>query len=201
MALRAKYEHPDGPSHSAYQPKSTLLATVLESFQDHVSDRGLIGVSEGALGTLGFAGLLSSLLGEPAIKAGAIVAALVTILGLFVLLVASRSKLQSRNEVTEQLMRRYYYALESRYHHEWHTRTWDHVISIDRRGNTTEEISCTIVADSEFVDYFTVWSGAGRAWPIPYQRKVRYHVATAMSGAEGGVRPTGTHIWRDRDYL
>lgn len=190
-----------GPPRSAPPPKKPLSSSLLESLQDHVSNTGLIGVTEAVLGVLGFAGLASTLFGEPAIKAGAVVATLVAILGLLVVLATSRSRLQSRNQTLEGLIQHYCYALENRYHHMWRTKSWRQVIVIDDQGNTTEEISCTIVADSEFVDYFSIWCGTGWAWPSHLQKKVRYHLATAKNGAEGGVRPTVTDCWYDRDQL
>jgi hypothetical protein len=166
-----------------------------------VSHTGLVGVIEAVLGVLGFAGLASTLFGEPAIKAGAVVATLAAILGLLVVLSTSRSGLQNRNETLEELIRHYTAALEHRYHHMWRTKTWRQLIVIDEHGNTTEEISCTIVADSEYVDYFSVWCGAGWAWPTHLRKKVKYRITTARNGAEGGVRSIITDSWFDRDKL
>ncbi len=202
VAPKGRDYHPVRPPRPTPPARMTLLSSVLESLQDHVSNTGIVGVAEAVLGVLGFAGLVSSLLGEPAIKIGAIVATLVAILGLLALLAATRSQLQSRNEATEKLVRDYCYALETRYHHMWRTKSWHQVITIDAQGNTTEEISCVIVADSEFVDYFSVWSGSGwAAWPAHYQRKVRFQASTAMNGSEGGVRTAVTHTWYDRHQL
>jgi hypothetical protein len=200
VAPRGRDSHPVEPPRST-SPRTSLLAPLLESLQDHVSSTGIVGVAEAALGVLGFAGLISSLFGEPAIKAGAIVATLVAILGLLVLLTASRSRLQSRNHTLEALLQHYCAALETRYHHLPRTKSWRQVITIDRQGNTTEQISCTIVADSEFVDYFSIWCGTGWTWPVHLQKKVRYCLTTARNGHEGGVRPTVTDSWYDRDRL
>jgi len=178
-----------------------MLASLLESLQDHVSNTGLVGVTEAVLGVLGFAGLASSLFGEPAIKAGAIVATMIAILGLIAVLTTSRSQLQSRNRNLEGLIQHYCAALEQRYHHAWRTKSWYQLISIDQQGNTTEMISCTIAADSEFVDYFSIWCGTGWAWPSHLRRRVKYRLTTAKKGSEGGVRPTVTDSWFDRDRL
>jgi hypothetical protein len=201
VAPSTRTSHTAGPLRGTSAARVTLLSSVLDTVQDHVSSTGIVGVTEGVLGVLGFAGLISSLFGEAAIKAGAIVATMLAILGLFVLLTVSRIQLKSRNEVVEKLVKHYHFALETRYQHAWRTKSWHQIISIDRHGNTTEEIICTIVADSEFVDFFSIWSGTDWDWPAHYQKKVRYHATTAMNGAEGGVRLTGTHTWYDRDRL
>jgi hypothetical protein len=161
----------------------------------------LPGIAEAVLGVLGFAGLISSVVGAPAIKAGAIVATLIAITGLFVVLTTSRSRLHSQNQELAELLRRYCHALETRYHHMWRTTCWRQFIAIDHQGNTTEEISFTIVADSEFVDYVSVWCGSGWAWPTRLQKRVRYNLTTALNGTEGGVRPVVTDSWYDRDEL
>ena len=201
VAPKDRDSQPAGPPRSAPPPRTTLLTPMLESLQDHVASTGLVGVTEAVLGVLGFAGLVSSLFGEPAIKAGAVVATMVALLGLLIVTTAGRTQLQSRNQSLENLLEHYCSALEQRYHHEWRTKSWRQVISIDHQGNTTERISCTIAADSEFVDYFSIWCGAGWAWPRHLRRKVRYRLTTAKKGSEGGVRPTITDSWLDRDRL
>jgi hypothetical protein len=183
-------------------PKMTLLSTTLENLQDHVSNAGIVAVSQAVLGTLGFAGLLSALLGESAIRAGAIVATIVSMFGLFTLLTASRLQLLNRAKTAERLIRDYCFALEERYNHVCQPRIWDDLIQIDTQGNTFEDIKCTIVAESDFVEFFSLWAAAGPTWPSRYQNKVRYSVTTSPNGTKGGVRPRAvTHTWYQPDRL
>lgn len=183
-------------------PKTSLLSTTLENLQDHVSNAGIVAVTEAILGILGFAGLLSAILGESAIRAGAIFATLVCLLGLFTLLTTSRLQLLNRAKTAERLIRDYCFALEERHHHSCQPRTWDQIIRVDARGNTTEEIRCTIVAESDFVEFFSLWAAAGPAWPERFQNKVRFSVTTSTNGDKGGVRPRAvTHAWYQPDRI
>ena len=67
-----------------------MLTGFLSWLQNHVLSAGVVGVVEGVLGILSVGGLLSGLLGSPMIKAAAVVAVLLGVLGLFILLVAAR---------------------------------------------------------------------------------------------------------------
>lgn len=189
------------PVSAETEHKGTVLPALLETFQERVAAAGVVGVSEVVLGILGLAGLASSLFGDSAIRAGAVVAALAAMLGLLVVLAANRKGTRHRAEVAERLLRRYCATLEDRYQHMPRTTEWRQVITIDRKGNSSEQIRCTIVADSDYVDFFSMQSGAGWDWPTRLQNRVRYHVRFAMNGPEGGTHPDVTHAWPTRDRV
>jgi hypothetical protein len=188
--------HPGKVAVPGHSPKTTLLSSTLESLQDYISNASVVATTEAIVGMLSLAGLLCATLGEPEIRASAIVATAVCALALFALLTASRLQLLRRATTAERLIRDYCFALEERYHHSCQPRTWDHVIQIDARGNTVEEIECTIVGESDFVEFFSLWAGAGHDWPERFQGKVRFSVTTSTNGRKGGVRPRAvTHTW------
>lgn len=188
--------HPGKVAIPGRSPKKKLLSATLENLQDYISNASVVATTEAVLVIIGFAGLLGAILAESEVRAGAIIATTVCSLGLFTLVTASRLQLLSRVTTAERLIRDYCFALEERYHHSCQPRTWDHVIQIDARGNTVEEIECTIVAESDFVEFFSLWAGAGHAWPERYQGKVRFSVTTSENGHKGGVRPRAvTHTW------
>ncbi|MFC0546712.1 hypothetical protein [Kutzneria chonburiensis] len=188
--------HPRKVASPGHSPKTTLLSITLDNLRDYISNASMAATTEAVLAVLAFAGLLSATLGEPAIRTGAIVATTACTVALFAFLTASKLHLLSRATTAERLIRDYCFALEERYHHSCQPRTWDHVIQIDARGNTVEEIECTIVAESDFVEFFSLWAGAAHTWPERFQGKVRFSVTTSTNGRKGGVRPRAvTHTW------
>jgi len=174
---------------------TSLLAMLLESIQDHVAHAGVFGLVEGVLGVLAFGGLLSSLLGDSAIKAGAIVAVILGILGLFILLAANRAERRQQSQLDRRLLRKYLAVLEDRFDYAWSTTNWHQTVNIKRNGDTFETITLTLVADCDLLDYFSIWLGPGWEWPSRLQRKVKVSVQTVRIGNEGGTRPDISCAW------
>lgn len=182
------------------KPKS-MRASVLDSLQDYILHAGVLGIVEGVLGVLAFGGLLSALLGSSAIKAGAIVAVMIAYFGLFVLLAANRVEWRRRTELDQRLLTRYCDALKQRHKHSWRYTSWDHVVTVDRNGDTHERIRISAVAESEFLDFLSFWEGPNGAWSERLRRKTIIKVRSVDVDALGGTRYDVTSSWISRNRL
>ncbi|GAA3433867.1 hypothetical protein GCM10018954_034710 [Kutzneria kofuensis] len=169
--------------------------------QDWVIGAGLVGVVDGVLGVLGLGGLLSALLGDPALRAASVVAALFGLLGLFVLLAVHRGESRRRSAQDRRLRLKYQDVLEERFGYAANVRSWWHDVTVRRNGDTFEKITMTLVADSDLLHYVSIWSGAGSDWPERLRRKVHVDVRTPENGFEGGTRPEVTIDWESRGRL
>ncbi|MFD9735468.1 hypothetical protein [Umezawaea sp. NPDC059074] len=179
-----------------------MLGAFVEWLQDYVVHVGMIGVIEGALGILAFAGLLSALLGSAAIKAGAIVVAGLGVLGLFIVLVVNRTEWHRRTELDRRLIRHYCGALRERYNHAWSVVEWDELTVISANGDTTHTISCEAVVECELLDFFSFWNGPNwEGWPDRLRRKVKIKVRSLTVGQEGGTRSDMTWSWISRNRV
>ncbi len=170
--------------------------------QDYVVHVGMIGVVEGALGILAFAGLLSALLGSVAIKAGALVAAGLCTLGLLVVLVADRTALLLRSQLESQLIHRYCRDFTASYGYAWTVLEWDQLTVIESNGDSVQTIKCSAVVEWERLNFFSFWHGPG--WdglPDRLRRKVKISVRNPVVGQEGGTRSDVTWFWIKRNTV
>src|SRR5687768_5980561 len=115
---------------------STMLGSTVEALQSYVLNAGVIGIVEGLLGILAVGGILSALLGQAGVRAAAIVAVIMAVLGLFVLLVANKLEWRRRTELDRRLLRRYCYLLHERCNFTWRITKWRQVVTIEANGDT-----------------------------------------------------------------
>lgn len=181
---------------------TSMFGGFITWLQDHVVYTGVLGVVEGVLGVLAFGGLLSALLGSAAIKAGAIVAVAVGVLGLFFLLVANRLEWRRRTELDRRLLRRYCDTLEKRHGQQWHVAEWDQEVHISENGDVWTRIGLTAVAACDMLDFCSLLDGPNWVdWPDRHRRKVKVKVRSVEAGGEGGTRSDVTFTWTSRSRI
>ncbi|MEO6083820.1 MAG: hypothetical protein ABIQ18_12030 [Umezawaea sp.] len=181
---------------------SSMLGSFVLWLQDSVVQVGLIGIIEGVLGILAFAGLLSALLGSVAIKAAALVLAGLGTLGLFIVLVADRAEGHHRSRLESRLIHRYCRDVTRRIGHAWSVVEWDAITVIGANGDSRQTINCTAVVECEWLDFFSFWDGPNwDGWPERLRRKVKIDVRGPVVGQEGGTRPDVTWSWFSRNRV
>ncbi|MDX8028617.1 hypothetical protein SK803_00270 [Lentzea sp. BCCO 10_0856] len=181
--------------------QSTMLGSTVEALQSYVLNAGVIGVVEGLLGILAFGGILSALLGRTSIRAAAIVAVIVAVLGLFALLAANKLEWRRRTELDRRLLLRYCNLLHERCNFTWRVTDWRQVVTIEANGDTHDKITFTAVPDCDALDFLTFWEGPNWDWPARYQRKTQVHVRSVELEGEGGTRFDATTCWLSRGRL
>ncbi|MEU8631286.1 hypothetical protein AB0C38_03890 [Amycolatopsis sp. NPDC048633] len=172
-----------------------MLKSFLGWLRDYVLYTGIVGLAEGVLGILAFGGLLSVLLGNSAIKAGAIVAVLLGVIGLYILLIANRVEWRSRTELDRRLLERYCRVLRERHGHSWRIASWVECAEVRANGDATEVITVKAVVECDFLDFFAVRTGAGWNQPEKARRKVKVAVKTIEVDGIGGTRRDTTSTW------
>jgi hypothetical protein len=179
-----------------------MLGSFVEWIQDYVVHAGIIGVFEGILGLLAFSGLLSALLGSAAIKATAVIAAGLGVLGLFVVLVVNRTEWHRRTELDRRLIRHYCDELKERYQHAWSITEWDGLTVIAANGDAQQMITCAAVVECDLLDFFSFWDGPNwEGWHDRMRRKVKIKVRSLTVGQEGGTRSDVTESWASRNRV
>ena len=116
-----------------------MLGSTVEALQSYVLNTGVIGIVEGLLGILAVGGILSALLGQTGVRAAAIVAVIVAVVGLFVLLVANKLEWRRRTELDRRLLRRYCDRLHERCNFTWKITEWRQVVTIEANGGVQED--------------------------------------------------------------
>jgi hypothetical protein len=188
-------------SRPAVKPTS-MIASFTEWLHDHIFYTGVVGIVESVLGILAFGGVLSVVFGSPTIKAAAVVAAVLGVLGLFVLLVANRTEWRRRSDQDRRLIRHYCDELKERYQHAWTITSWTCVTTIAPNGDTQLVITCTAVVECELLDFFSIWDGPNwDGWPDRFRRRVRIKVRRHSGNPNGGTRPDVTSTWMARNRI
>jgi hypothetical protein len=188
-------------SRPAVKP-SSMIASFTEWLHDYIFYTGVIGIVESVLGILAFGGALSVIFGSPTIKAAAVVAVLLGVLGLFILLVANRTEWRRRSDRDRRLIRHYCDELKERYQHAWTITSWTCVTTIAPNGDTRVVITCTAVVECELLDFFSIWDGPNwDGWPERFRRRVRIKVRRHSEHPHGGTRPDVTTSWMARNRI
>lgn len=179
-----------------------MLGSTVEALQSYVLNAGVIGVVEGLLGILAFGGILSAVLGRTGIRAAALVAVIVAILGLFIVLVANKLEWRRRTELDRRLLLRYCDLLHERGNFTWRITDWRQVVTIEANGDTQDKITFTAVPDCDALDFLTFWEGPNWEWPERYRRKTDVRVRSVeLEGDGGGTRFDVTTCWLSRGRL
>src|SRR6266498_2226637 len=165
-----------------------MLKSFLAWLRDYVIHVGIIGLAEGVLGILAFGGLLSALLGNAAIKSGAIVAVLLGVLGLYILLIASRVEPRSRSELERKLLARYTKLLRERQAHSWRITSWEESVVIAPNGDSREVITVKAIVECDLLDFFSIRTGPGWNQSEKIRRQVRVRLKTFELDGIGGTR-------------
>lgn len=188
-------------SRAAVKPPS-MLASFTEWLHDYIMYTGVVGIVESVLGILAFGGVLSVVFGSPTIKAAAVVAVVLGILGLFILLVANRTEWRRRADRDRRLIRHYCDELKERYEHAWTITSWTCVTTIAPNGDAHVAITCSAVVECELLDFFSIWDGPNwDGWPERLRRKVRVKVRRLSDHPNGGTRPDVTLSWTGRNRI
>lgn len=178
-----------------------MLRSTVEALQSYVLNTGVIGIVEGLLGILAVGGILSALLGQTGVRAAAIVAVMVAVLGLFILLVANKLEWRRQTELDRRLLLRYCRLLHERCNVTWRITDWRQVVTIEANGDAHDKISFTAVTDCDVLDYLTLWEGPNWEWPDRHKRKIDVRVRSVELDGEGGTRVDVTSYWLSRGRL
>ncbi len=180
---------------------STMLGSTVGALQSYVLNTGVIGIIEGVLGILATGGILSIVLGQPGIRAVAMIAVTIAVLGLFVLLAANKLEWRRRTELDRRLLLRYCEVLHERCSVTWRITDWRQVVTIEANGDAHDKITFTAVADCDVLDFLTLWEGPNWEWPDRLKRKIDVRVRSVELDGEGGTRLDVTSRWLSRGRL
>ncbi len=176
-----------------------MMRSFVDWLDEYLVDAGVRGLTAGCLGILGFGGLLSALLGDSVVKAAAIVVVLLSILGLFLVVAASRMRWRVRATRAEVALRRAYLRqLDDPY---WTVRQWQQTIWIAANGDSTLSVTVHGVSDRENLSFFRIMFGSGWNQPLRYRSRVHVQVRSLMLEGVGGTRAEKFEHWRDDGQL
>lgn len=178
-----------------------MLRRFIDLLEEHLADVGVIGLIEALLGIIALGGALSIVFGNTTIKAAAVVAIMLGVLGLFVILVASRVSLRRQSDLDRRLLVRYCKVLSDEFPISWKLMGWDQTIVIGKNGDARQTIKVHAVVESKRLSYYRVRVGPGWNQPQKYRKKVKVQVRSLSIEGVSGTRSEVTELWLEDGTL
>jgi hypothetical protein len=151
-------------------------------------------IVKAVVGLLGFAALLGALLGDTAIRAGAIVAVLLVLLAVMLLLLADRRRLRQEIKSNRRLVTRYCDIITDRSRPVVRVRSWQQVAVIEPNGDTREVITVHGVVQRK-MHFMPLRFGSGWDQPERHRRGVRVKVRSLRVSGDRGTSWVVTSSW------
>ncbi|MEV8440154.1 hypothetical protein AB0425_22480 [Actinosynnema sp. NPDC051121] len=158
-------------------------------------DEGSATVVKAVVGIMSFAVLLGAVLGNAAVKAGALVAAILLVLSAALLLLADRRELVREVESYRAIVSQLAQVASGDRNPAYRISDWDEFVAIEPNGDGRRRI--TIRAEVSSNDLWVVPLIQGCGWPQPakFRNQVRVAVRRLLSGDAPGVSLTTTSTW------
>ncbi|MFC0548216.1 hypothetical protein [Kutzneria chonburiensis] len=172
-----------------------MRGSFIEWLSRYVAQAGVLGLVEGALGILAFGGSLSALLGDASIKAAAIVAVVLSTLGLMIVLVAGQAKWQRESGLGKRLIAQYCDIMMETRASYYKVVEWKQVMTVKSNGDLHSSITLRSVAVCEDLRFFRFRTGPAWGQPVKHRKGVTVQVRSVISGEIGGTRRDVTTTW------
>lgn len=172
-----------------------MLKRFVQWLDDVLADEGASAVVKAVLGVMSFAVLLGAVLGNAAVKAGALVTAVLVALSLGLLLLSDRKGLLRQVEMYRKLVSHYSKIVADDRHPSYRVITWDEFVSVEPSGDARRQV--TIRAKVLSKDMWVLRMVHGCGWPQPakYRGKVDVRVRKLLVGDLPGASLTTTSAW------
>jgi hypothetical protein len=178
-----------------------MLRSFIAWLDDYLAGEGPPAVARAVVGILSFAALLGTLLGSVAVKAGVLVAVLLTLIGFAVLLLTDRRSLHRKSEANQRLVSHYCGFISQQLHSAPQILSWEQVTTIDKNGGAKESIVIRAKTVYDNIQFFRLSFGACWNQPQRLRRKVRVDVRSLSVTGIPGTRLQISTSWRANGKL
>jgi hypothetical protein len=172
-----------------------MLRSFIAWLDDYLAGEGPSALVKAVVGLLSFAGLLGAVLGDVAIKAGALVVVILSVVSLGLMIVADRKRLRRRIELAERVIVRcadFTHALEPGYR----MTAWDKTVVVSPNGDAAETLKVRAAVERPDVQFFWLRTGCGWPQPAKYRRRVDVRVRNLLTSDVPGTSLDRTLSWR-----
>jgi hypothetical protein len=172
-----------------------MLRSFVGWLDDYLAGEGPHAIVRGVIGLLFFAALLSALLGNVAVKAGAIVIELLAMLAVVLILMADRRSMRAELQLHKRLVSRYGKFVD-RLNPTYEVLSWEQVAYIaNSRGDTKEYVTIRAKVLSDEMLLIRLLFGCGWEQPAKHRRNVSVSVRNLLVDEAPGTSPDVTFSW------
>lgn len=162
----------------------------------YISDEEPSAVLKALVGLMAFAGLLGTIFGNQAIRAGAFVVVIVFVVSVILLLLADRRRLRRAYEHDRTLLTRYCdFLIENGTEPALTIETWVQKVYVDPNGDAREVLTLKAVALREKVPFIRLTSGSRWDQSEKYRRDVKITARSLTPNGAPGPRWNVTAPW------
>jgi hypothetical protein len=165
-----------------------VLKRFLLWIEEYMSSVGIISLAGSVIGVLAFGGVLSALIGSTAIKAGMLVAVILTVIIFYGVLLASLRASFRQNTANKRLLAHYCSILKETLDYALHISYWDQVAIVEKNGDTRENVTIHATVDCKELYFFRLRFGPAWSQPEKYLKRVTVNVRTVLLDGVGGTR-------------
>ncbi|MFJ6676505.1 hypothetical protein ACIQMJ_35835 [Actinosynnema sp. NPDC091369] len=171
-----------------------MLKRFVQWLDDFLLDEGTWAVVKAAVGLLSFAVLLGAVLGNAAVEAGALVAAILVVLSLGLLLPADRRGVVREVEKLKDLVSRYSKIVAEDRHPSYGIITWEAQVAVEPNGDARRQVTIRAKVLND-LRVLRLIEGCGWPQPAKYRREVRVEVRKLLVGDLPGASLSTTVAW------
>jgi hypothetical protein len=172
-----------------------MLRSLIEWLDEFLAERGPGDVIKAIVGLLGFAALLGALVGNTAVKAGAVVSVILAVITMMLLLMRDRRRLQKLADRYSRLLTRYCDFIADDPRPTARVKEWNQLVKIDRNGDVEEHVTIRAISLREQLYFLTLRVGASWDQPHKYRRKVRVNIRSLLVDGQTGPSWNVTSSW------
>lgn len=171
-----------------------MLRSFITWLDDYLAGEAPSALVKAVVGLLSFAALLGTLVGDLAVRAGALVVAILTVVSLGLVLLADRRALRRRAELAERQVIHYVKAIHAT-GPGYRVVSWDKTIVISPSGDARDVVKVRAKVEKPGVQFFWLWFGCYWSQPARYQKKVDVRVRNLLVGEMPGTSLDRTLSW------
>lgn len=159
-------------------------------------------VLKALVGLLAFAGLLGTIFGSQAIRAGAFVAATLFALCTILLLMADRRRIQRELDISRPLMARYTdFIIDNKLEPLVSIEEWTQKVFVQPNGDVREVVTIKAVALREEIYFLRLHAGSEWDQPEKYRKGVTVRARSIKNDGVAGPHWIVTNSWLSADKL
>ncbi|MCG8924224.1 hypothetical protein [Lentzea sp. CC55] len=171
-----------------------MLRELILFLEEFVRGHGPPAVAKAAVGLMSFAVLMGAALGSTAVKAGALVTAVLVITAAGIALITRLKSEQRELEVHKDLVSHYCKLLDAR-RPSCEVLDWDETITVDERGNARTSLKIKLQAAHDDLWFVRMRFGCGWPQPSRYRHRVRTTVRNLLANGSAGTTLRTTLPW------
>lgn len=174
-----------------------MLSSFITWLDSYISRERPVAVMRATVGLMAFAGLLGTISGEQAVRAGAFVAVILIAMSTVLALLADRRRLVRENETNSRLLSRYCDSSAKngadpivRIDH------WQQRVEVQSNGDVTETLILKAVPLRKQEEFIRLTAGSRWDQPERYRRRVQVVARGLTTNGRPGTRWNVTTSWR-----